>query len=32
VRVLELRRWFDGKKDLVKFDKRGRIIPQRKRR
>ncbi len=32
VRVLELRRWFDGKKNLVKFDKRGRIIPQRKRR
>jgi predicted metal-dependent HD superfamily phosphohydrolase len=32
VRVLELRRWYDGRKDLTKTDERERIIPQRRRR
>jgi hypothetical protein len=32
VRVLELQRWYDGRKELTKFDERGRIKPKRRRR
>lgn len=32
VRVLELRRWYDGRKELTKFNNQGRIIPKRRRK